>query len=155
MDRAKLRVAFDLDDTLIIPNSEYTEEIFQYKLLAQIFKVEKLRLGTKEIFHFFEEENCELWIYTTSFRSIRYIKWLFLVHGIKLNGIVNQEIHNKNVSLTISKYPPAFNIDILIDDSKGVLIEGKQKNFKVIQIDPDDLKWVEKIKEDFFRIKNS
>ena len=77
MDRAKLRVAFDLDDTLIIPNSEYTEEIFQYKLLAQIFKVEKLRLGTKEIFHFFEEENCELWIYTTSFRSIRYIKWLF------------------------------------------------------------------------------
>ena len=111
-------------------------------------------MGTKEIFHFFEEENCELWIYTTSFRSIRYIKWLFLVHGIKLNGIVNQEIHNKNVSLTISKYPPAFNIDILIDDSKGVLIEGKQKNFKVIQIDPDDLKWVEKIKRDYLRFKS-
>ena len=77
------------------------------------------------------------------------------MHGIKLQGIVNQEIHEKNVSLTISKYPPAFNIDILIDDSKGVLIEGKQNNFKVIQIDPDNLNWVEKIKEDFFRIKNS
>ena len=142
-----------MDDTLIIPNSEYAEEIFQYKLLAQIFKVEKLRLGTKEIFQFFEEENCKRWIYTTSFRSIRYIKWLFLVHGIKLQGIVNQEIHEKNVSLTISKYPPAFNIDILIDDSKGVLIEGKQNNFKVIQIDPDNLNWVEKIKEDFFELK--
>ena len=95
MKSAKLRVAFDLDDTLIIPNSKYVEEIVQYKLLSKIFKVEKLRLGTKEIFDFFEEENCELWIYTTSYRSIQYIKWLFLVHAIKLNGIVNQEIHKK------------------------------------------------------------
>lgn len=116
--------------------------------------MEKLRLGTKEIFHFFEEENCELWIYTTSYRSVRYIKWLFLVHGIKLYGIVNQDIHKKNVSLNISKYPPAFNIDILIDDSKGVLIEGKQNNFKVIQVDPDDLNWIEKIKEDYLTFKN-
>lgn len=113
-----------------------------------------MRLGTNEIFQFFEEENCKLWIYTTSYRSVRYIKWLFLVHGIKLYGIVNQEIHKKYVSLTISKYPPAFNIDILIDDSKGVLIEGKQNNFKVIQIHPDNLNWVKKVKEDFYRIKN-
>lgn len=153
MKSAKLRVAFDLDDTLIIPNSKYVEEIVQYKLLSKIFKVEKLRLGTKEIFDFFEEENCELWIYTTSYRSIQYIKWLFLVHAIKLNGIVNQEIHKKNMSLNISKYPPAFNIDILIDDSKGVLIEGKQNNFKVIQVEPDNLNWVEKIKRDYLRIK--
>lgn len=145
----KLRVAFDLDATLILPNSEYAEEISQYKLLTKIFKVEKLRLGTKEIFNFLEEENCELWIYTTSYRSIRSIKWLFLVHGI-----INQDIHKKNVSLNISKYPPAFNIEILIDDSKGVLMEGIQNNFKVIQIDPDNLNWVEKIKEDFRRIKN-
>lgn len=154
MKSTKLRVAFDLDDTLIIPNSKRVEKIVQYKLLSKIFKVEKLRLSTKEIFKFFEEENCELWIYTTSYRSVRYIKWLFLVHGIKLNGIVNQEIHKKNVSLTISKYPPAFNIDILIDDSKGVLLEGSQNNFDVIQIDPDNLNWVEKIKKDFHRIKN-
>jgi len=154
LNSAKLKVAFDLDDTIILPNSEYTEEISQYKLLAKIFKVEKLRLGTKEIFNFFEEENCELWIYTTSYRSIRYIKWLFLVHGIKLNGIVNQEIHKKNVFINVSKYPPAFNIDILVDDSKGVLIEGSKYNFQVIQIDSDNLNWVEKIKEDFRRIKN-
>ncbi|MBL0263143.1 MAG: HAD family hydrolase [Leptospiraceae bacterium] len=153
MKSAKLRVAFDLDDTLILPNSEFTEEISQYKLLTKIFKAENLRLGTKEIFHFFEKENCERWIYTTSYRSVKYIKWLFLVHGIKLHGIVNQEIHNKNVSLTISKYPPAFNIDILIDDSKGVLMEGNQNNFQVIQIDPNDLNWVEKIKRDYLRIK--
>ena len=57
------------------------------------------------------------------------------------------------MSLNISKYPPAFNIDILIDDSKGVLIEGKQNNFKVIQVEPDNLNWVEKIKRDYLRIK--
>ncbi len=116
MKSGQIRIAFDLDDTLIIQNAGYVEKIVQYKLLTKIFKVEKLRLGTKEIFQFFEEENCELWIYTTSYRSIRYIKWLFLVHGIKLNGIVNQDIHKKNVSLTILKYPPAFNIDIMIED---------------------------------------
>ncbi len=154
MNNAKLKVAFDLDDTLIIPNSEYVEDNSQYKLLTKIFKVEKLRLGTEEIFNFFEEENCELWIYTTSYRSIRYIKWLFLVHGIKLSGIINQEIHTQNVSLNISKYPPAFNIDILVDDSKGVLMEGNQNNFQVIQIDPEDLNWLEKIKIDYLRIKS-
>ena len=35
----------------------------------------------------------------------------------------------------------------------GVLIEGKQNNFKVIQVEPDNLNWVEKIKRDYLRIK--
>ena len=44
-----------------------------------------------------------------------------------------------------SKYPPAFGIELLIDDSAGVELEGKRYGFAVLRIDPDDDAWCGKV----------
>lgn len=44
-----------------------------------------------------------------------------------------------------SKYPPAFGIDMLVDDSPGVVLEGQRYGFRVIQISPEDEQWVKKV----------
>lgn len=41
-----------------------------------------------------------------------------------------------------SKYPPAFGIDIHMDDSPGLLVEAKKFDFCVSIIDPHELDWV-------------
>ena len=42
--------------------------------------------------------------------------------------------------------PNLFGIDIHIDDSKGVGMEGERYQFKTIIVDTNDTKWASKIK---------
>ena len=140
-----MRIAFDLDDTLLATTHDFPIEKPIKKFWSYFLKYEPLRKGTAKLFSQCKNLNHEIWIYTTSFRNPIYIKRLFWLYGIRLNGVVNQDIHNQKVKQHISKYPPAFDIDILIDNSEGVKIEGERHGFKTIWILPNDTQWVENI----------
>jgi hypothetical protein len=142
-----MKIAFDLDSTLIPNGDEFETEKHLKTLFSILFGGEKLRKGTREIFDFCKKQNWETWIYTTSFRSPLYIKKIFWLNDIKLNGIINQKKHSEVVTVNSSKFPPHFGIDWLIDDSKGVEMEGLKFGFNVIQINSDDDNWVDIIKE--------
>jgi hypothetical protein len=58
---------------------------------------------------------------------------------------VNQVRHDASVAVAASKYPPAFGIDLLVDDSEDVRIEGERFGFAVLHIREDDLMWCERI----------
>ncbi len=45
----------------------------------------------------------------------------------------------------VSKYPPAFGIDLLVDDSPGVAIEGQRHGFAVLVVEPTDSEWTVKV----------
>jgi hypothetical protein len=64
--------------------------------------------------------RCELWVYTTSYRSPRSLRGWFRCLGVPLAGVVNQARHERVVGRQgPSKYPPAFGIDLHVDDSEG------------------------------------
>jgi hypothetical protein len=146
----KMRIAFDLDNTLIPNGLSFETETPKRAFFAKLLGCERLRVGTKTLFDDCHAKGYETWIYTSSLRSTFYIRQLFWMYGIKLHGIVNQTIHDTVVRMDGSKYPPSkyppyFGIDYLVDDSKGVEMEGKQYHFKVILVQPDDLYWGERI----------
>jgi hypothetical protein len=88
----------------------------------------------------------ELWIYTTSFRSPRYLRGWFGSFGVTLSGIVNQNRHERVVGrYGPSKQPSAFGIDLHVDDSEGVAEEGRLHGFEVVVVSPDDLGWAAKV----------
>jgi hypothetical protein len=147
-----MRIAFDLDSTLIPNGNEFETEKHLKFLYAKLIGGEQLRKGTRDIFSYCQKCKWEKWIYTTSFRSPFYIKKLFWLNGITLQGIVNQKRHSEEVKINSSKYPPQFGIDWLIDDSKGVEMEGNRYGFNVIQINPTDENWVEIIKNKLSKI---
>ena len=69
---------------------------------------------------------------------------MFLSYSIPVDFIINQQMHNKKVrkkGKNVSKFPPEFGIDIHIDDSAGVEMEGKKFGFKTIIISPDETDW--------------
>jgi len=90
----------------------------------------------------------QLWIYTTSYRPMGYIRRWFRSFGIPLYGVVNQQRHEQVVGRQgPSKYQPAFGIDMHIDDSDGVAEEGKHHRFSVVVVSPGDLEWVARVLE--------
>ena len=138
-----MTISFDLDDTLIPTTFKFDVEAQNF--LQRVFKIENIRKGSLELFKELEKRKIKVNIYTTSYRSKARIKIMFMSYGIKVDKIINQQEHNKFVKIQSSKFPPMFNIDIHIDDSVGVKMEGEKYNFKTIIISKESHNWVEEI----------
>ena len=149
-------VSFDLDDTLFVSPSRFkTEEELGFPW-NKIYK-ERLRYGTKALIEKLHNHGIQVWIYTTSFRSERYIRRLFRHYGIKLDQVINGDRHQREVQgdkrdPMPSKFPSKYRIDLHIDDDKSVLQNGRTYGFKVLIIGPPDDMWADKIWEEVERI---
>ena len=51
-----------------------------------------------------------------------------------------------------TKFPSQFGIDLHIDDSEGVVIEGKEYGFKVLRVDPEDKNWTQTIEDEIGKV---
>ncbi|UYZ63251.1 hypothetical protein [Hymenobacter weizhouensis] len=141
-----MRLAFDLDNTLIRCGYDFPLDQPRWPLLARLLGEEELRQGIAEAVAHCQQHGWEIWVYTTSYRSAWHIRRLFWLHGIRLHGVVNQQRHNRHVRVSCTKHPPTFGIDLLVDDSEGVRLEGERHGFEVVIVSPQNEKWVEQVK---------
>lgn len=140
-----MKISFDLDDTIISATKFSLEK---KSVWSKIINAERIRLGTIVLFKKLRAKNHKIYIYTTSYRTKIKIKFMFLSYGIPVDFVINQQLHDKRVrkkGKNISKFPPEFDIDIHIDDSIGVEMEGKNFGFKTIVVSVDDINWVNSI----------
>ncbi|WP_299247490.1 HAD family hydrolase [uncultured Aquimarina sp.] len=147
-----MNISFDLDSTLIPNGKEFETE--KRNRIAKLFGIEEVRKGTSKLISDLQNQGHKIHIYTTSFRSKTKIRLTLKYYGIKVNRIVNQTENQrilKTLNIYSSKYPPAFDFDIHIDDLKGVGIESERFNFNAIIVEQTDKNWIEKIKSE---IKN-
>lgn len=75
------------------------------------------------------------------------IRGLFLAHGVRLDGVVEATRHAGATDGRASKCPPAFGIDLLVDDAEGVALEGARHGFEVLRVLPDDDAWDERVRD--------
>ena len=141
-----MRIAFDLDNTLIRGEHDFALETPTRPFWAWLLGKEALRAGTGELCAYCRAQGWEVWVYTTSYRSAGYIRRLFWLHGIRLAGVVNQARHDREVTVRSTKYPPRFGIDLLIDDSEGVRLEGERYGFNVLVVSSLDAEWAAKVR---------
>lgn len=143
-----MRVSFDVDDTLVCRELGAPTDVGRFGISRWLS--EPLRRGTRTLVQELRHRGCSVWIYTSSLRSPFHIRlWLFL-HGIRVDGIVNDDRHRRELSgrrfeRLPSKYPPAFDIDLHVDDSEGVRMEAEEHGFRVVIVRPDDDQWAQKV----------
>ena len=144
-----MRVSFDLDEVLFVsPETHKTEPPLIFPLRF-IFK-ERLRLGTPALLRQLQELGYEVWIYTSSFRTEKYIRRLFRCYGVKLDGIVNGERHQREVQRNSNaplpqKLPNRYRISLHVDDESVVCSWGRQYGSEAYQLNAQDDDWAEKI----------
>ena len=141
-----MTISFDLDSTLIPHNNEFQTEKPTFK--ARLLGVENLRKGTIKLFQQLEADGHQIWIYTTSFRSIFKLKLLFKSYGLHPKKYINETINRKRLDAAnckASKNAKLFAIDLHIDDSEGVGIEARKYEFNAFIISPKNENWVDDI----------
>ena len=142
-----MRISFDLDDTII---STVKFPLEKESFWSKIIRAERIRSGTIKLFKELRTQNHQIYVYTTSYRSKVKIKLMFLCYRIPVDFVINQYLHEKRVrknGKSVSKFPPEFDIDIHIDDSLGVEMEGKKFGFKTIIVSANNENWVNEILE--------
>ena len=149
IDWEKMRVSFDLDEVLFVdPATHKTEPQLPFPL-RKIFK-ERLRLGTPEVIHKLQSLGYDVWVYTSSFRSEAYIRWLFFFYGVRFDGIVNGKRHMNEVQRFSSrilpqKMPTHYRISLHVDDESVICSYGREYGFETYQLDAEDDAWKEKV----------
>lgn len=145
----KMRVSFDLDEVLFVsPQTHKTEPKLRFPF-SRIF-TERLRLGTPELIRELQRLGYEVWVYTSSFRSERYIRMLFRLYGVCFDGIVNGERHLREVqkgsgTVLPQKMPSKYRISLHVDDETVICTMGRQYGFATYQLDAQDDDWKERI----------
>ena len=143
-----MRISFDLDDTLICYQSGVPSEPRPPWYLRWFAGNEPLRRGAVELMDRLRLSGWELWIYTTSYRKPASVRWWLWCYGVRVSRVINQDVHDKTFPRTGNQYPPsknpgAFAIDLHVDDSDGVRMEGEQHGFRVVVVDPYDANWMD------------
>ena len=140
-----MRISFDVDDTLVLYDGSPKETVVPWWWRWRYH--EPLRRGTKALMLELLARKCELWLYTTTYRQPNYLRGWFKSFGVTLTDVVNQDRHDQGIKKSQfpgyvpSKYPPAFGIDLHVDDSEGVAMEGKEHGFRVVVVSPTDPDW--------------
>ncbi len=148
-NNGKMRVSFDLDEVLFVsPTDHKTEPPLKFPY-NRIYK-EQLRLGTPDLIRTLQEMGYEVWVYTSSFRTERYIRNLFKHYGVHFDSIVNGNRHLREVQrmkkeILPQKMPSFYRINLHVDDESVVCTQGRQYGFDVYQLDAQDDEWKEKI----------
>lgn len=154
----KMRISFDLDEVLFVsPKTHKTEKALPFPF-NKIYK-ERLRLGTPELINELQKLGYEVWVYTSSFRSEKYIKSLFRLYHVKFDGIVNAQRHNREVqgsnkNILPQKMPSKYRISLHIDDESIVCSLGRQYGYNTYQLEAQDDDWKEKILTRAEQIRN-
>lgn len=139
-----MRVSFDIDDTLV-PGAGLPAEWLVPWPLRGLFP-EPMRPGSRQLLRTLVSLGHQVWVYTTSYRPRWYIHVWFRALGVPLGGVVNQFVHERVVGRQgPSKRPSAFGIDLHVDDSDGVRMEGERHGFTVLVVPPDDDGWADRV----------
>lgn len=153
----RMRISFDLDEVLFVNPADHATEPplrFPFRRLYP----ERLRLGTPRLIASLREMGCEVWVYTSSFRSERYIRALFRHYGVRFDGIVNAQRHNREIQrdrkeILPSKLPNRYHITLHVDDEEIVCSYGRMYGFKVYRLKAQDDEWERKILEQVRQIR--
>ncbi|WP_082069135.1 hypothetical protein [Pseudomonas sp. ES3-33] len=148
--RQRIRISFDIDDTLACQLHHCSVEASRLPACVHRWLGEPLRIGTRSLTQELRRQGCSIWVYTSSGRTPSYIRRWLLLYGIRVDGVVNSVLHSRaltahGLSNAPSKFPPAFDIDLHVDDSEGVRIEGHDHGFRVVVVHPQDESWAQKV----------
>lgn len=151
-------ISFDLDGVLFVDPKYYEIEPPLIPPLDRLYP-DRLRKGTVDLIHRLQSENYKVWVYTSSYRRERYIKWLFWNYHVKFDKIINGTRHDKEVQRNRvlrlpSKMPNFYQISLHIDDEESVVQNGKAYGFHVLRVSEPDPLWTEKILEEAGRIRS-
>lgn len=143
------RVTLDLDEVVFCDEASGHTEKAPGPLSGRLFK-ERLKAGVPALFHFLNVNGYDIWVYTSKYYSMEYIRKLFKRYHVNVNGIVTGTARAKNTDpelrsemekMFADRYPETIHID-----NESVLItHSDSREFGQYDLSQSDDAWSQEI----------
>ena len=139
------RVTFDLDEVIFVHEDDTTAKERAGVIRGLIYK-ERLKLGVPALFHFLATKGYDIWVYSSEYYSMEYIRKLFKGYHVPVNGIVtgtsmpsekSEENRQKVKDMIQAHYAETLHID-----KAGLLRSfSDEREFEQYDLDGTDEDW--------------
>ena len=152
-----MRVSFDLDEVLFVSPETHEVEPPPRPPFNRFFP-ERVRKGAPDLIRTLQKQGFEVWIYTSSYRSERYLRALFRSYGVHFDDIVNAQRHLREVQrdrkqILPQKLPNFYRISLHIDDEDNIHENARRYGFRSMRVCEPDPDWADKVLKEANRIR--
>lgn len=139
------RATFDLDEVVFCANEDEPSEKKPGFPFGGIFK-ERIHLGIPALFNYLSARGYDIWVYSSKFYSMDYIRSFLkryhvsltgIVTGIGRNGAQNAEARKEYDKLIAGKYKYTLHVDA----GTVLKIDNRTKDFEEFPIDLEKTNW--------------
>jgi hypothetical protein len=125
------RMTLDLDEVVFRPDDASCVEKPLRFPLNRIYK-ERVRKGIPALLHALNERDCDIWVYTSKYYSMEYIRAFFLHMNVRLTGIVTGTAQKgpraaKTAAEMKKMIEKKYAVTIYIDNDMIILTTGGAK----------------------------
>lgn len=150
------RATFDLDEVVFCANEDEPSEKKPGFPFGGIFK-ERIHLGIPALFNYLSARGYDIWVYSSKFYSMDYIKNYLKRYHVHINGIVTGTA-KKYTSLKRSDFDRMiagkYQYTLHIDRETVLKINNRTKDFEEFKIDSEKDNWSQGIMDIVGEFKN-
>ena len=143
------RVTLDLDEVVFrTEGDELAEKALPFPF-GQIYR-ERLRLGIPALFRFLGTKGYDIWVYSSGYYSVDYIRQLFRKYHADVNGIVTGTARKrpkeaKNEESLESRLSEKYPLTVHIDNDTVLRINNRTKEFREFSLKDAGAGWSKEI----------
>lgn len=142
--RRDMVVSFDLDEILLTDGETYpVHKEFPFPL-NRIYR-KTLRRNAPILIRELRRLGFDVWVYTGEYYPEAYIRMLFLLHGTKVDGIINGMRHRKGQSGIREAFAGKYRISLHADNNDVICVRTKTKEYRTFEIDSVEQDWASEV----------
>ena len=143
------RFILDLDEVVFASPDETLVEKPMHFHFSKIYK-ERLKLGIPALFYFLNTYNYDIWVYSSEYYDLHYVRAMFkhyhvrldgIVTGVGRKGIINDSNRKKMQALVEEQYQRTIHID----NTGLTCIDNKTKDFREFELSGSAETWSQEI----------
>lgn len=126
-------ISIDLDEVLLVDEKP--------KFPFSLFFKENIRTNVDLLIEEVQHLGFDVWVYTGSYKSEAYIRWLFKINGCKVDGVVNG-VAGKGGSKKLAEiFRSKYKNIIHVDNEMITSVDTVTKNYNIAEITVDNDGW--------------
>lgn len=133
-------VSFDLDEVLLT-DGRYVPADRKIPLSLRSLYHQSLRKNAPALIRFLQNRGFDVWIYTSQCHSEDYINFLFRLHHVKVDGIVNNLAKKKNRGQIRQSFSKKYRYSLHIDNESLICVDTVSKDYSIHEVSPDVASW--------------
>ncbi len=129
------RVALDLDEVVLCKDSgDASEELPHFPF--NLFVKDRIRLGIPALINYLSNKGYDIWVYSSNFYSMDYIKFLFRFYHVSITGIVtgiakDKSLFNANAQKNVTEMIVGkYNNTVHIDKEMVLNVNNRTKEYQ-------------------------